>query len=530
MKLVGLFLKIVILSGILSLCTLSFAYDSFHVKLNAQLTLSDLGASSGNGCWGYISESGREYALMGCDNKVAFVEITDPDNPVYFAFIPHTSSTWADIKVYKNYCYVVTEASGSGIQVIDLSFIDNHIVTLVNVVPFPGRSHNVAVDTKSGFLYTAGSHEGPGTTVCFSLADPANPVKVGKDSMTENYAHDIMPYTYTAGPYAGRQILFCSSEDRGVEIYDVTDKNNPFLVKTVTYPNIGYCHQAWMSEDEKYLYVDDEFDEWIWGYTTRTIVLDVSSLENAHYVTTFTSGSSAIDHNQYYRDGFVFQANYTSGLRIFDANDNPTSPPQVGWFDTYPFGDPVAFEGAWNCFAFFNSNTVIVSDINRGLFILDPAEALTRIVVPYDLKLLKGSIISGWLSELAYSDNIYLRLRPFALVPPSQPQIQIEISGKAPSTTPSLLNFDIESATDVSGIIQTIEILNFETNTWQLLDSRNTALSDTEVKVSATGNLQNYVNPDDKSVRVRLSWKAERSSVGLPWTVRVDKTVWEIAP
>ena len=77
---------------------------------------------------------------MGLSNKVAFVEVTNPSNPDWFASVNHTNSTWCDIKVYQDVAYSVTEASGTGIQVIDMSDIDNHNVTLVRTIGSPSRS------------------------------------------------------------------------------------------------------------------------------------------------------------------------------------------------------------------------------------------------------------------------------------------------------------------------------------------------------------------------------------------------------
>jgi hypothetical protein len=83
-----------------------------NISLLARINLSTFGSQNGNSCWGYVSPSGREYAIMGLNNKVAFVEITNPSQPNWFASIPHGSSLWADVKVYRNACYVVTEGSG----------------------------------------------------------------------------------------------------------------------------------------------------------------------------------------------------------------------------------------------------------------------------------------------------------------------------------------------------------------------------------------------------------------------------------
>lgn len=504
-------------------------YASLKVSMSAQFDLAALACDNGNSCWGYVSPSGREYALMGCSNKLAFVEITNPSSPQYFASIPHTNSLWADVKVYSHYAYIVSEASGVGIQIVDLADIDNHNVTLVRTLTNPGRSHNVSIDTRSGFLYTTGSNEGTGTTVCYDLrTDPSNPTKVGPGSMTPTYQHDIMPYTYTSGPYAGREVLFGFSEGRGVEIYDVTNKNNPFLIKRVSYPNVGYCHQGWLSRDEKYVYVDDEFDESNNGYTTRTIVIDVSDLDNAAYVTTFTNGSAAIDHNQYWKDGFLFQANYRSGLRIYDMTGSQTAPTEVGWFDTFPGSNGRAYEGAWNCYPYFPSGTVIVSDINRGLFILNPDEATTKLWAPTAFSVVRGALQSGGLSELSQSDDSRMHLKaqasPFSLEPP----VQVEFVAKSQTLNPRLLKFGIESSLDAPNGNLTLRLFNYSTGVWDTVFSGPAPTSDSLVEVDIAANRSQYVNSTTFEVKARASWRAPAPPAGWPFNVRIDQVVWTI--
>ena len=362
--------------GFFGISSATAQFASSNVSLHSHVNLTTLGASAGNDCWGYVSPSGREYALMSVNNKLAFVEITVPAAPVIVATVSHTSSTWGDVKVYQHVAYAVTEASGTGIQVIDMTNIDGGTVSLVRTITAPGRSHNVALDTDSGFLYTCGSRDGAGTTVIFDLSNPTNPVQVG--TWTGAYQHDAQIVTYTSGPYAGRQILFGASEGRGVDIVDVTNKSNTFLISRTPYTNVAYCHQLW-TEDLRYLYINDELDS-----IPRTIVFDIANLSSPVYVGEFTSGTGAIDHNNYVHNGLIFNANYRSGLRIFNVSCDPVNPPQVGWFDTYPENDGNGFDGAWSCYPYFPSGTVIVSDINRGLFILDPSAAQTAGALEFD--------------------------------------------------------------------------------------------------------------------------------------------------
>ena len=341
-------------------------FNADNVQLSAWLDLSMFGATSGNDCWGYTSPSGREYALMGVRTALVVVEITDPEAPALIAFVPHAESLWGDIKVYGQYCYVVNE-SGGGMDVVYLGNVDNGQVTLVGSVTTNGlsASHNVAIDTDSGFLYLCDSNLNGGRLVAFSLSDPANPALVGQISSSQGAAvHDAQVVTYTSGPNAGRQIAFCCNGGTGLDIYDVTVKSNMFRLSRTTYPNLSYCHQGWLSEDRSYLYVNDETDG-----VNETLVFDVTDLSNPVLVNTYSAGVGATDHNLYVKDGIIYEAEYHAGLRIFDASD-PVNPVQIGWFDTYPENDGGGFDGAWGVYPFFASGTVIVSDIDRGLFVL----------------------------------------------------------------------------------------------------------------------------------------------------------------
>ncbi len=355
-------------------------FTSSNVQLMDWIDLPAFGATSGAACWGYVSPSGREYALMGLRTKLAVVEITDPANAQIVGQVTHSESLWCEIKAYDTYAYVVNEAGG-GLDVVDLSDVDNGVVTLVQRVTDMNlaTSHTITVDPVSGYLYLNGSGVPGGGSgdldggrlSAWSLANPADPVHAGTVSASEGtYVHDSQVVTYTSGPYAGKQIAFCCNGGIGLDIYDVTDKANMFRLSRTTYPNLAYAHQAWLSEDRQHLYLNDELDN-----VNETVIFDVSDLSNPVVVGSSTSGVAAYDHNLFYRDGFIYEAEYHAGLRVFCAAD-PLHPVQVGWFDTYPADDLGNFDGAWHVYPFFPSGTVIISDINRGLFVVDVSDAL----------------------------------------------------------------------------------------------------------------------------------------------------------
>ncbi|MFT5206007.1 MAG: hypothetical protein ACI9GC_001315, partial [Phycisphaerales bacterium] len=88
-------------------------FDSENVVLHSWLPLNELdGADSGNDSWGYVSPSGREYALMGTSSGTVVVEITNPGNAQVIASLNGPNSLWRDIKTYGTYMYCVSEGGG----------------------------------------------------------------------------------------------------------------------------------------------------------------------------------------------------------------------------------------------------------------------------------------------------------------------------------------------------------------------------------------------------------------------------------
>ncbi|MDG2150471.1 MAG: choice-of-anchor B family protein [Planctomycetota bacterium] len=354
---------------------IEFASDS--VQLLSWLTLDELGVgtTSGNDCWGYVSPSGREYALIGTSHATVFVDVSQPDDAQVVAIEPGPVSLWRDIKTYQTYAYSVSEGGG-GIQVFDLSQIDAGTVTHLGDFTSDGTTtatHNVVINEDSGFLYRSGG-SGHGLRI-YSLANPASPSFV--NSWDNRYVHDAQVVTYTSGPFAGREIAFCASGDfaqPGLDILDVTNKNNIVVLDQFFYPNPVYSHQVWLNEAKTRLYLNDELDEGP-GTPTTTHVINVSNLNNPSMAGTFDNGLAAVGHNVYIKDGLLFEANYRSGLRVFDIDANPTNPPEIAWFDVYPQDDLSEFNGLWSIFPFFPSGTVIGSDLEKGLFVWRLGEA-----------------------------------------------------------------------------------------------------------------------------------------------------------
>lgn len=363
------------------------------IELAGWLELPEIGGGSGSDSWGWKDElTERYYALMGRSNGVAFVDITDPANPVYIGNLPRpagvSTSVWTDIKTYQDHAFIVADAvNNHGVQVFDLTRLRNVVSPPVTFTmdahyldfQFPNGSsgrhheaHNIAINTDTGFAYTTGGNTCAGGLHMIDIRDPSNPAFAGCFS-ADGYTHDVQCVTYS-GPdtrYTGREICFASNED-SVTVVDVTDKSAPVQVGRHTYTQRAYTHQGWLMPGQRYFVTDDELDERNFSLPgTRTLVFDLVSLDAAPEPASYIAGGPSIDHNQYVLGNFTFQANYRRGLRILRI-DNPKTAAmtEVAYFDTYPEGDGNDFRGAWNVYPFFDNGVVLVSDINRGLFVL----------------------------------------------------------------------------------------------------------------------------------------------------------------
>ncbi len=360
---------------------LAGTYPCSGVDLMARMTAAALGTTALNDCWGWTDpDNGHEYALVGLVNGTAFVDITNPVAPVRIGNLPthSVSSDWRDIKVYNGYAYIVSEASGHGMQVFNLARLDtvtNPPVTFTEnayVATF-SKAHNIVIDEESAMAYVVGANICSGGLAMFSLANPAAPVYVGCFSQ-DGYTHDAQCVVYRGDDvqYQGKRICFCSNADT-FTIVDVDDPTDPMQVSRTTYPGSAYTHQGWLSEDHRFWFMNDELDEQNFGHNTRTRVWNIADLDAPQLLGYYDGATAAIDHNLYTHANLIYESNYRAGLRILDVVDPSTvSLNEIAYFDTYPGSNSASFNGAWSVYPYFTSGNVIISSIEGGLFVVHP--------------------------------------------------------------------------------------------------------------------------------------------------------------
>lgn len=353
-----------------------------NVTLRSHTPLSAIGGTSGvlgNDIWGWTdSLTGKEYAIYGRSDGTSFIDISNPSSPTYLGNLAsHTgNAVWRDVKVYADHALIVADGNGNhGMQIFDLTQLRgvSSPTSFSETAHYSGfaNAHNVVVNADTGYAYAVGTNTASGGLHIIDISDPVNPVADGSFA-GDGYTHDAQVVTYQ-GPdtaYMGREIAL-NSNTNTLTIVDVTDKSAPVQLARESYPDVGYAHQGWLTEDHRYFLMNDELDEANLNTNTRTHIWDLADLNAPSYVGFHQGASGSRDHNLYVHNGLIYEANYTSGLRILSPTDLSSGVlTEVGYFDTYPTDDAKTFNGAWSVYPFFDSGSIIVNDRQNGLFVL----------------------------------------------------------------------------------------------------------------------------------------------------------------
>lgn len=345
----------IICLGYLPLFTQSNQNISLLARVEYDVELSDV--------WGYTDETGREYALVGLEDGTSIIDLLNPRLPIEIAKIPGGNSLWKDIKTYQNRAFVVGEYP-QGMQIIDLTSLPDTLketdYTYWNTsnpqVGRIGACHNIYIEEKTGIAYLSGCISN-GSGVIMVDIKPEIPVYLGKTN--SGYSHDV---------FVRNDTIYSSDIDDGVfTIIDVTDKNVPITLANQNTPS-RFTHNTWLSDNGKTIFTTDEVND------APIASYDISNLSDIQLLDRFypdgTRGTGLIPHNVHVKNDFLITSYYAEGIIITDAS-RPNNLMQVGRYDTYD-GPNNSFYGTWGAYPFFESDIILASDIENGLYILAP--------------------------------------------------------------------------------------------------------------------------------------------------------------
>lgn len=319
-----------------------------------------------NDVWGYYdSATAKEFALVGNRNGTLVADVTNPAAVTNSLWVPGANSIWRDIKTWSHYAYAVHDvpagnSASNGLLIINLDSMTHKFVRLS--VPMPGgatdtlrRAHNLWID-EEGKLYAFGSNVGVGGAVIVDVAaDPWNPSVLGV--YNTYYLHD---------GFARHDTLYGAALWEDIQVVGVALPSQPVTFASFDSPD-HFAHNCWLSDDGNTLYTTDEVAN---GFVAAYNVNDLSNVDELfrHKV---QPGTGLIPHNAHVDGNHLVTSYYTFGCHVLDV-EFPELPVLVAYYDTSPQFSGTGYNGAWGAYPYLPSGNILVSDIETGLWVLDP--------------------------------------------------------------------------------------------------------------------------------------------------------------
>ena len=149
-------------------------------------------------------------------------------------------------------------------------------------------------------------------------------------------------------------------------------------------------------------------------------------------------------------------------------------------------------------------------------------------VVPNSFLVTRGDYVSGDETDLADSDNADLSLRRSNS--DLQSRTEFEVKSTSPTATPTIFEFTLEGSVFARGnVVQTIELFDYDTAAWELVDTTNAnraPMPDTVVTATATGDLSRFVEAGTMCIEARILYKSDRNRQ--KFASNTDQAIWTI--
>ena len=355
-------------SILIHFCLLSYCLVSFSQGSSQNITLlsnwNPDSISQYNDIWGYTDCTGNEYAILGSDSKIHFIDLENPSNPLEIAsFAGGQSTIWRDIKTWRDRAYAVSDNTTEGLLIFNLSNLPQTVIKTYHSNELFNNAHSIFIDEEESRLYVVGSSEGH-LQIYDLAANPDQPELIINTSLEGGYIHDI---------HVKNNIAYCSHLSNGLYVYDCSNPQNIATLGSLnSYLGTVFNHSSWLSQDGKQLVFCDE------THGAAVKILDINdptdlSVQAEHMFSSALEApffENSIAHNPFVRGQFAFVSYYHDGLQVFDIAD-PDNIQRVAYYDTYPENiDYEGYQGCWGVYPFLSSGTIIASDISNGLFVL----------------------------------------------------------------------------------------------------------------------------------------------------------------
>jgi hypothetical protein len=207
---------------------------------------------------------------------------------------------------------------------------------------------------------------------------------------------------------------------------------------------------------------------------------------------------------------------------------------EIDWSTQTFAQNPNANAIRWNTlYSFWCDSELPPRQLTLGMFrpgtVSEMNIDLVEAVVPASHSLAGAAATNGQFSNVFSSNNQYFELTP--LVTKRLPYAQFDIQANSPTATPTNFGFRLEAkmkGLPYGEVDQVIELFNYLTGQYEVVDERIAETSDHPLEIMPTGDLRRFVQNGTNQVSARIVWNYIVVNGRNPysWSIDIDESVW----
>ncbi len=315
----------------------------------------------------YQQSKNKEYAILGGIDSIYFFDVTDATSPKLIVAKPGYSKHCInrDFAIKNQYLYCVADQGKAALEIYNMSYLPDSVSLVYSNDSLSQNCHTICV--YNDLLFMA-SNKRSFIAHQLDIIDISNPEKPhlsyslnppkSSSGFLFNYVHDVA---------IRKDTLYCFCGNDGVHVFDITQIAKPKYLNGITqYPGQGFCHSGTLYGNHLF-FTDENNGKGVKNY-------NIEDIYNPFYINSVSSNVNAIPHDTYVKDSFLWLSSYQDGVTVWNIK-NPDNPILAAYYDTYPQNKPneyLGFKGCWGLYMALPSGIILASDLNNGLFILQP--------------------------------------------------------------------------------------------------------------------------------------------------------------
>jgi hypothetical protein len=166
-----------------------------------------------------------------------------------------------------------------------------------------------------------------------------------------------------------------------------------------------------------------------------------------------------------------------------------------------------------------------------GEFMLTPGGFYQYNAIPTAYQLVFGNHIGGGTAELTASDNMYLEVSESPPFTPTGASVIVRVESALSIPSPTQMTLRIETATSAAppnSLTQVIQMRNYVTSTWEVVDTRGSTAGDNTIDITVTGDPSRFVETGTRKVEMRFNYFDPGTLFVATWAVKIDFVRWTV--